>query len=347
MAVAGFRCTGLRVCRVLAVFAAVAAVLAVFALARLTARQDGPAAATGSAAADTGCDGRDRQGWVAVPVSFSGETYRVQAYVPRSYDGARPRPLVLNLHGSNSTGAAQMAITGLGASAERYGFVVAIPEGGLSYPGTTGGRAWNIPGVPLYGGHPAAVGGRDEVGFVGATLDALDRSLCLDDRRVYATGFSGGARMTSLLACTLSRRIAAVAPVAGLRADGTDGARPAPCRPMRPVPVLTFHGLADQANPYDGGRASRWTYSVTEAARRWAAVDDCPSTAVRTRVSRHVERTAYTGCAGGAAVILYTQSDAGHTWPGAAGTEVRGFGRINQEISANELMWAFFSEHTL
>ncbi|MFF7248065.1 alpha/beta hydrolase family esterase [Embleya sp. NPDC008237] len=344
---AGSRCAGLRVARMLAVFAAVAAVLAVFALARLTARQADPAGATGSAAADTGCNGRDRQGWVSVPVSFSGETYRVQAYVPQSYDGADPQPLVLNLHGSNSTGTAQMAITGMGASAERYGFVVAVPEGGLGYPGSTGGRAWNIPGVPLYGGHPAAVGGRDEVGFVGATLDALDRSLCLDDRRVYATGFSGGARMTSLLGCTLSRRIAAIAPVAGLRADGTDGARPAPCRPIRPVPVLTLHGLADQANPYEGGIASRWTYPVTDAVRRWAAIDDCPSTPVRTRVSRHVERTAYTGCAGGAAVVLYTQSDAGHTWPGAAGTEVRGFGRINQEVSANELMWAFFSRYRL
>ncbi|MYS83364.1 alpha/beta hydrolase family esterase [Embleya scabrispora] len=344
---AGFRGAGVRAGRMLAVCAAVAAVLAVFASARLTAREAGPPATAGAAAADTGCDGRDRQGWVTVPVSFSGETYRVRAYLPRSYDGVAPRPLVLNLHGSDSTGTAQMAITGMGASAERHGFVVAVPEGGLSHPGSSGGRTWNIPGVPLYGGHPAAAGGRDEVGFVEAALDALDRSLCLDDRRVYATGFSGGARMTSLLGCALSRRIAAIAPVAGLRADGTDGARPAPCRPIRPIPVLTFHGLADQANPYEGGIASRWTYPVTDAVRRWAAIDECPSAPVRTRVSRHVERTAYTGCAGGTAVILYTQSDAGHTWPGAAGTEVRGFGRINQEVSANELMWAFFSEYAL
>nr|WP_272923933.1 PHB depolymerase family esterase [Streptomyces sp. SID3343] len=305
-------------------------------------RSSSPASGTAD-----GCDGRDRRGWIGVPVTFSGETYRVQTYVPNSYDGNTPRPLVLNLHGSNSTGPAQMAITGLGATSERYGFVVAVPEGGLRYPGSATGRAWNIPGVPLFGGHPAAAGGRDEVGFVGATLDALDRTLCLDDRRVYATGFSGGARMTSLLACTLSRRIAAVAPVAGLRADGTDGVRPGPCRPMRPMPVLTFHGLADQANPYDGGRATRWTYPVPEAARRWARIDGCSKPPVLSRVSRHVERTAYDGCAGNAEVILYTESDAGHTWPGAAGSEVRGFGRINQEISANELMWAFFARHSL
>jgi polyhydroxybutyrate depolymerase len=338
---------GSRTARLLAVFGAVVGVLSVLALARLTARQAEVGANSGAGAAADGCDGRDRRGWVGVPVTFSGRTYQVQTYVPDSYDGDRPRPLVLNLHGSNSNGAAQMAITGLGTTAERHGFVVAVPEGGLRYPGSATGRAWNIPGVPLFGGHPAATGGRDEIGFVGATLDALDRSLCLDDRRIYATGFSGGARMTSLLGCTLSRRIAAVAPVAGLRADGTDGARPAPCRPMRPVPVLTFHGLGDQANPYDGGRATRWTYSVPEAARRWAEADDCSSPPVRTRVSRHVERSAYGGCAGGAEVVLYTESDAGHTWPGAAGTEVRGFGRINQEISANELMWAFFVRHSL
>ncbi|MGW0008115.1 hypothetical protein ACWDT6_30390, partial [Nocardia grenadensis] len=72
MAVAGIRSVDVRVGRIFTVFAAVAAVLAVFALARLTARQTDPGATAGAAAADTGCTGRDRQGWVTVPVSFSG-----------------------------------------------------------------------------------------------------------------------------------------------------------------------------------------------------------------------------------------------------------------------------------
>lgn len=333
--------------RALVIIAAVVAVLAVATLARLGTERGSGGSGTPAAAAGTGCDGHDLRGWTSVSVPFLARTYRVRVYVPERYDAERPTPLVLNLHGSDSDAAAQMAITGMGESAERHGYLVALPEGGLAYPGSATGRAWNIPGVPLYGGHPAAAGGRDEVGFVAAVLDRLDRSLCLDDRRVYATGFSGGARMTSLLGCALSTRIAAIAPVAGLRADGTDGVRPAACLPARPMPVLAFHGRADAANPYEGSRASRWTYSVPEAARRWSDIDACTDTPRRTRVSTHVERTTWTHCAGGAEVVLYTQARAGHTWPGAAGTELRGFGTIEKEISANDLMWAFFIRHTL
>jgi len=347
MAVTDDRGAGARVIGVVAILVAVLAVLAVATLAHLGADRGFGGPRTPAAAAGTGCDGHDVRGWTSVSVDYGAAAYRVRVYVPEGYDAERPTPLVLNLHGSDSDAAAQMAITGMGESAERYGYVVALPEGGLAYPGSATGRAWNIPGVPLYGGHPAATGGRDDVGFVAAALDRLDGALCLDDRRVYATGFSGGARMTSLLGCALSTRIAAIAPVAGLRADGSDGVRPTACRPARPMPVLTFHGIADGANPYAGGRAGRWTYSVPEAARRWAVLDACADTPRRARVSRHVDRTTWTGCAGGAEVVLYTQSRAGHTWPGAAGNEVRGFGVIEKEISANDLMWAFFDRHSL
>lgn len=51
----------------------------------------------------------------------------------------------------------------------------------------------------------------------------MDRLACVDDDRVFATGYSGGGRMSSALACELSDTIAAIAPVAGLRAG-----RPSP-----------------------------------------------------------------------------------------------------------------------
>ena len=50
--------------------------------------------------------------------------------------------------------------------------------------------------------------------------------------------------MSSLLGCKLNARIAAISPVSGLR-------WPAPCS-GRPIPVLTFHGLADTQNLSDG-----------------------------------------------------------------------------------------------
>jgi len=68
-----------------------------------------------------------------------------------------------------------------------------------------------------------------------------------EDHGVYATGFSGGARMTSQLACDDAGLFAAVAPVSGLR-------RPKPCATTRAVPVISFHGSADPIDP-----STEWT----------------------------------------------------------------------------------------
>ena len=56
--------------------------------------------------------------------------------------------------------------------------------------------------------------------------------------------------MTSTLACVLSDRIAAVAPVAGVR-------DPEGCEPTRPVPMIAFHGTADEYLAYEGGYGAK------------------------------------------------------------------------------------------
>ncbi|MGW3571904.1 hypothetical protein ACWDSL_49920 [Streptomyces sp. NPDC000941] len=86
--------------------------------------------------------------------------------------------------------------------------------------------------------------------------------------------------MASLLACRLADRIAAIAPVAGLRAgnpDPSDPTRPEPgsCAPARPVPVLAFHGQQDPVNPNTGGGPGCWPYSVPAAIDRWGTLDGC------------------------------------------------------------------------
>ena len=97
----------------------------------------------------------------------------------------------------------------------------------------------------------------NDVQFLSRDSEVVSRRFCTATRRTYATGFSGGARMVSALACRIADKLAAIAPVAGLRAG-----RPAPdepsvpevhdCLPARPVPVLAFHGQQDFVNPYLG-----------------------------------------------------------------------------------------------
>ena len=161
-------------------------------------------------------------------------TYRL--FVPQGFTGRSALPLVLDLHGSGGTSAGQAKTSGFETVAAREGFVVASLQ-------ADGGR-WN---VPITDGRP------DDVAYVSDVIDHLAARVCTDLARVYATGFSGGARMSSLLACRLNTRITAIAPMAGLRWPG-------PCD-GRPVPVLTFHGLADTQNPYSGqaaGRGAEW-----------------------------------------------------------------------------------------
>jgi polyhydroxybutyrate depolymerase len=264
----------------------------------------------------------------------------VIVHVPPGYSDSSKTPLVLNLHGSGSTAAEQEGFTAMDATSDADGFIVAYPQGLIP---EASGYDWNIPGVPLLGGKPAPPGSADDVSFLVALVGLLEHRYCVDARRVYATGFSGGARMSSQLACDESGIFAAVAPVSGLR-------RPTPCPGVRAVPIVAFHGTADPVDPYDGHGQAYWTYSVPEAARDWAAQDGCSGTATRTRPAATVTLTEYSGCRGDAVVELYTISGEGHEWPGGPHLPKslrRVLGPQSTAINADSIMWAFFAAHPM
>ena len=279
-----------------------------------------------------------------VSVPFRGLAYDVRVHVPTH----RPHrvPLVLDLHGSGADGAAQAAISGLDTVADENGFVVVEPTAAIAL---NGGWAWNVPGVPTTAGQLPPADARDDVAFLRTVIARVGAAVCADDRRVFATGYSGGGRMASALACRLADRLAAVATVAGLRAG-----RPSPqdtsvpdvsdCLPSRPVPVLEFHGDADYTNPYLGSTDLRWGYTVPVAVQTWARLDACRLGPATERVSEHVTRYTYSRCDGRADVQLYRVAGGGHTWPGTS-VDQSGNGTVTREIDASRLMWAFFAEH--
>jgi len=180
-------------------------------------------------------------------VTSGGRPRPYRLFVPPGYDGRTTLPLVFDLHGSGGDSAGQARTSGLETLAAREGFAVATLD--------AVDARWN---VPVRDDRPS------DVAYASDVIDHVAARVCLDLARVYSTGFSGGARMTSLLACRLGARLAAAAPVAGLR-------WPAPCE-GRAVPVLTFHGLADRQNTYEGGiegREGQWIESVPDALAGW------------------------------------------------------------------------------
>ncbi len=299
-------------------------------------------------------------------VEHLGTSYGVLVHVPPALPPGRRPALVVNLHASGSNAPAQMEISGLRRIAGADGFVVLAPSGVIpmsspiaaarARPEPGGGWAWNVPGVPTTAGAFPPPGARDDLEFLRRVLDVAADRFGTDPARTYVTGFSGGARMACALACRLADRIAAIAPVAGLRAgrpDTRDVTVPDPgdCRPSRPVPVVAFHGLRDEVNPYGGSPDLRWGYPVPVAAEAWARWNGCRAEATSEAVGGSATRLRWADPGGvgavddgGADVELYTVTDGGHTWPG---TEVPlpGFGRVVRDLDAASVMARFFASH--
>ncbi len=296
-------------------------------------------AAGGVHAARSGC-GTAGAGSSSLDLTIGGHSRIVIVHVPSAYKGSSKVPLVLNMHGSGTTAQDQELFTGMDATADNHDFIVAYPQG-LIPEGS--GFDWNVPGVPLVGGAPVPAHAADDVSFLTQLVGVLEQRYCIDPSRVYATGFSGGARTASQLACDSSGVFAAVAAVSGLR-------RATPCPTGRPVPIIAFHGTADPVDPYGGHGEAYWTYSVPQAARYWAAQDGCSTSAATSKPDPGVTLTAYGHCRGGAVVELYTISGEGHEWPGGPtlpASLTRLLGAQSDAISADNVMWAFFAAHPL
>ena len=268
----------------------------------------GQSAATGS----TSCN-LPHGGGVSSQQLMSGQRQRAyRLFVPPGYDGVVRLPLVLDLHGSGGNSAGQARNSGLETLSSTERFIVATLD-------AEGGR-WN---VPVQDNRP------DDVAYVRDVIAHVAARVCTDETRVYVTGFSGGGRMTSLLACQLGSRIAAIAPVSALRWPG-------PCN-GRPVPVLTFPGLADAQNPYDGhaaGRGAEWLESGPDALAGWARHNSCKGDVILDDPPGPLSTMRYEGCTNGTEVRMIRIDGLGHTW-------------TKQEIDTTGVMWQFFKSHRL
>lgn len=280
------------------------------------------------AAYATGCGIAAPGETVRVAVPGTGRSLLVHLPANRA---DRPAPLVFLFHGSGGNGQGVLAHSKLAATADRYGFIVAAPDGGI--PIGASNFVWNIPGVPAVGGRMPAATDADDVAFVLATIDWLTTQRCADRTRVYATGISGGGRMSSWLGCVAADRFAAIAPVVGLRAGNplaADKTRPDPatCRPSRPMPVLAFAGDADTTNPIVGGGAPYWQYPMTVAEARWAELNGCRTPLTRREVAPQIYEEGYTACRKHADVRARVTIGGKHDW-----------------VVDNDALWAFFAAH--
>lgn len=252
-------------------------------------------------------------------------SYRV--YVPSSLDPSLPAPVVVDLHGSGSGPEQELDLDGMDRAADDHGFLVVLPVASeVPFPG--GGFTWNVPHDPRYD---------DDVRFVADVIDDVSRRFLVDPGRVYLSGFSGGARLASAVACAHGHRFAALAAVGGLR-------RPDECHGA--VPVIAFHGTDDPLNPYSGGGPAYWGHGVDEAVEAWAESNGCSVGPTTAHGSGGLERLAWTGCEGGGEVLLHRLRHTGHVWPGSnLSLPAQRFGPPNGSVDATRAIVGFFERH--
>ena len=272
----------------------------------------------------------------------AGQKREYLLYVPKSYDRAKPTPLVISLHGAALWPAAQMKTSQWNTVADEQGFLVvypsAVPMAPLPF----------LPRLPVWRTdkpEPEA-GLREDVRFISELIDTLQAAYTIDPTRIYANGFSNGGAMASVLSCALSDRIAAVGTVAPAL-DAVPWSSLAGCQP---VPMVQFHGTADRFAPYGGGLSwptPRPFPSISTWAANWARRNRCGPNPIDSVVAADVSRLEYTDCADDAAVVLYTIRAGGHTWPGGKPLPEWWAGPTSRSIDATSQMWAFFREHQL
>jgi poly(3-hydroxybutyrate) depolymerase len=219
-------------------------------------------------------DGATREFWVGIPAN---------------YDPKVAHPLIVGLHwrGGQATdvyGTGDGAFYGL---RKLYGdSAIFVAPNGLD-------QGW------------ANYNDRD-IHFMASMVAQLKQGLCIDSKRVYATGFSFGGMMSNAIGCQMGDTFRAVAPIAGSLWSGCADS-------PNKVAAILFHSKADSVVGYQYG---------VEARDKYLAKNGCGTTTTNIGANGCVE---YQGCAAGFPVVWCGFDSGGHWPPGFSAQETKAF----------------------
>lgn len=271
---------------------------------------------------------------------------------PSAHDGETPLPVVIDFHGLMEGAEVHATMSQWSALAEEEGVVAVFPHG------TGDPIRWDV----------GLTDENDDLAYFDAVLAELGESLCIDEARVYVTGLSNGAMMSSVLLCARADVIAAAAPVAGL--SDLEG-----CDPARPVPLVTYHGTADPILLFNGGvdasaipggddaeadDADDAGTTTTQppadldgegypaAVAAFAERNGCDPEPTDTEISEEVTHRVYE-CPEGADVEFYIVLGGGHSWPSSEFSDqiVDIVGPTTFDVDATADSWEFLQRFAL
>lgn len=255
--------------------------------------------AGGDASADGGAGTGGSGGGVAAPgcgntaapkgarnltIQVNGQSRTYVLFVPSGYNASRSIPLIFAWHSAGADG----------AESRRYYKLEPVTGDGaiIVYPNGLKG-AWDL-----------SANGVD-MKFFDVLLASISKDYCVDQTRVFSTGYSFGGMMSNSLACNRGSKLRGFAPMAGAFFDGTKSC-------ATPVPGWIAHATNDTLVSFSSGQAARDI---------WLKTNGCGTTTTPVSPSPCV---AYTCTKAPVHWCVHTQ---GHEWP----------------TFASKGVWAFFS----
>lgn len=136
-------------------------------------------------------------------------------------------------------------------------------------------------------------GGRD-INFMKALIEHFNSNLCIDQKRIFSTGFSFGGMMSYAIGCNMANVFRAIAPMSGSFISGCDSTDN-----KDPIAVWMAHGTSDNVVSLSSGKT---------ALKHFIAKNGCSNETVPVNPSPCV---AYQGCNEGFPVI-YCEFNGGH-----------------------------------
>ncbi|WP_437681489.1 alpha/beta hydrolase family esterase [Sorangium sp. So ce131] len=166
-------------------------------------------------------------------IDVGGTTREYILAVPDDYDSSHAYRLIFAWHPRG--GSAEQVATGFGGgyyglqSRARGSAIFVSPEGI--------DQGW------------ANEGGRD-IAFLRAMIERFNAELCIDQGRIFSTGFSYGGMMSYAIGCAMGDVFRAIAPMSGALYSGCEDGD-------SPVAMWGAHGNADDVVPVENGRSAR------------------------------------------------------------------------------------------
>jgi polyhydroxybutyrate depolymerase len=220
-------------------------------------------------------------------ITVDGVSREYVLTLPDGYDRSRPYRLILAFHGHMYT-AESVAEAGPPASGPYYGIESEANNSTIFVAPQATDDGWSA----------------SDLDFVNAMVTQFEAQLCVDEGRVFATGFSMGAIMTITIGCGEGDVFRAIAAMSG-EISGS-------CSASHPIAYWASHGMSDPTIAIADGEAAR---------DKFVSIDHCGSTTTAADANGCVD---YQGCTAGDPVV-WCPFDGVHEPPPFAGTAIWSF----------------------